>query len=58
MKSSYCYVLEHSDFPKLKMKFSIQKFHDEVLISGCLPIEVFEKKMNAWIEEQKSTAQK
>jgi uncharacterized protein (DUF885 family) len=34
-------------------KFSIQKFHDEVLISGCLPIEIFENKMNAWIEEQK-----
>jgi uncharacterized protein (DUF885 family) len=34
-------------------KFSIQKFHDEVLISGCLPMDVFESKMNAWIESQK-----
>ena len=34
-------------------KFSIKKFHDEVLISGCLPIEVFENKMNAWINSQK-----
>jgi uncharacterized protein (DUF885 family) len=33
-------------------KFSIQKFHDEVLISGCLPMEFFENKMNDWIEEQ------
>ena len=33
-------------------KFSIQKFHDEVLVSGCLPIEVFENKMNDWIKSQ------
>ena len=31
-------------------KFSIQKFHDEVLISGCLPMEIFENKMNDWIK--------
>ena len=36
-------------------KFSIQKFHDEVLISGCLPIEVFEMKMNAWIKSQQGS---
>lgn len=33
-------------------KFSIQKFHDEVLISGCLPMEIFENKMNDWIKAQ------
>lgn len=36
-------------------KFSIQKFHDEVLISGCLPLEIFENKMDAWINSQQDT---
>jgi len=36
----------------LGSKFSIQKFHDEVLKDGCLPIEVFERKMNDWIKAQ------
>lgn len=33
-------------------KFSIQKFHDEVLLDGCLPMDVFENKMNEWIKKQ------
>ncbi|MBK5286749.1 MAG: DUF885 domain-containing protein, partial [Bacteroidia bacterium] len=35
-------------------KFSVQKFHDEVLIDGCLPLDVFENKMNAWIKMQQN----
>jgi uncharacterized protein (DUF885 family) len=34
---------------KLGDKFNIKKFHDEVLKDGCLPLDVFEKKMDAWI---------
>jgi uncharacterized protein (DUF885 family) len=41
---------------ELGTKFSIQKFHDEVLKDGCLPMDVFEKKINSWIEEQKKAA--
>ncbi len=33
-------------------KFSIQHFHDEVLKDGCLPLDVFENKMNDWIKSQ------
>jgi len=33
--------------------FSISAFHDEVLRDGCLPLDVFERKMNAWMERQK-----
>ncbi len=36
----------------LGAKFSIQKFHDEVLKDGCLPLDVFENKMNEWIKSQ------
>ena len=36
----------------LGAKFSIQKFHDAVLIDGCLPMDVFEKKMEDWIKKQ------
>jgi uncharacterized protein (DUF885 family) len=39
---------------ELGSKFNIQKFHDEVLKDGCLPMDVFEKKMNSWIESQKA----
>ena len=37
----------------LGAKFNIQHFHDEVLRDGCLPLDVFEKKMDKWITEQK-----
>lgn len=33
-------------------KFSLSKFHDEILKDGCLPIAVLEMKMNSWIENQ------
>jgi uncharacterized protein (DUF885 family) len=29
-------------------QFNLSAFHDEVLKDGCLPLDVFEKKMNAW----------
>ncbi len=29
-------------------KFNLQKFHDEVLNQGCLPISVLERKMELW----------
>jgi uncharacterized protein (DUF885 family) len=37
---------------KLGDKFSIKDFHDEVLKDGCLPLDVFEAKMNRWLERQ------
>jgi uncharacterized protein (DUF885 family) len=37
---------------KLKSGFSIQKFHDQVLINGCLPLEVFENTFRKWIKDQ------
>ena len=30
-------------------KFNIQKFHDEVLVNGCLPLDVFESHMVQWM---------
>jgi uncharacterized protein (DUF885 family) len=29
-------------------RFNISKFHDEVLKDGCLPLDVFERKMKVW----------
>ncbi len=37
---------------KLGEKFNIKNFHDEVLKDGCLPLDVFEKKMDAWIAKE------
>ncbi|WP_128331941.1 DUF885 family protein [Apibacter sp. HY039] len=33
-------------------RFSISEFHDELLSSGCLPLNVLEKKMSAWAEKK------
>ncbi|HLA60276.1 MAG TPA: DUF885 domain-containing protein, partial [Puia sp.] len=32
----------------LGKRFNIAAYHDEVLSDGCLPLEVFERKMNVW----------
>lgn len=34
-------------------KFDIQLFHDQILESGCVPLEILEAKINRWIEGQK-----
>jgi uncharacterized protein (DUF885 family) len=33
---------------ELGNKFSISAYHDEVLKDGCMPLEIFERKMDAW----------
>jgi len=37
-------------------KFDIRAFHDEVIDSGSLPLDVLEERVDAWIAEQKGTA--
>ena len=39
---------------ELGSKFNIASFHDAVLIDGCLPLDVFEQKMNTWIQSEKA----
>lgn len=34
--------------------FDIREFHDEVLLTGAMPLPVLEKKINRWISEKKS----
>ncbi len=34
---------------KLEDKFSLKSFHDEVLEDGCLPLDIFEGKMDRWM---------
>lgn len=38
---------------QLRDKFSLAKFHDEVLSQGCLPLDVLERKMELWAKNQK-----
>jgi uncharacterized protein (DUF885 family) len=33
---------------ELGSKFNIAAYHDEVLKDGCMPLDVFERKMNVW----------
>ena len=37
---------------KLGSKFSLAKFHDEVLNQGCLPLDVLNRKMENWAQKQ------
>jgi uncharacterized protein (DUF885 family) len=37
---------------KLKDKFDVRKFHDLVLSKGSVPLNVLEKDVNLWIDEQ------
>jgi uncharacterized protein (DUF885 family) len=34
-------------------KFDLKAFHDEVLDSGALPLDVLERRVDAWIAAQK-----
>lgn len=45
--------LRHKAEKELKDKFNIQKFHDQLLSYGCLPLSVLEKSIDLWIKEQK-----
>lgn len=38
---------------ELGNKFSLSDFHDEYLKDGCMPLEIVEKKMDAWAQAQK-----
>jgi uncharacterized protein (DUF885 family) len=38
---------------ELGNKFNIASFHDAVLESGCLPLELLKQKLKGWSEKQK-----
>ncbi len=44
--------LRHKYEQQLGPAFDIAAFHDEVLKDGCMPLDVFERKMDAWAARQ------
>jgi uncharacterized protein (DUF885 family) len=38
---------------ELQDKFSIRAFHDEVLSAGALPLDVLDRRIHAWVAQQK-----
>ena len=38
---------------ELGAKFDIKEFHKQILETGCIPLELLEKKINLWIEDNK-----
>jgi uncharacterized protein (DUF885 family) len=53
-------ILELRDHAKTALgdKFDLRAFHDQVLDSGALPLDVLSEKITAWIAAQKPAAQK
>jgi uncharacterized protein (DUF885 family) len=37
-------------------QFDIREFHDQVIDSGALPLDVLEQQINLWIAQKKATA--
>jgi uncharacterized protein (DUF885 family) len=37
-------------------KYDVKAFHDAILDSGAMPLDILDEHVNAWIESQKSTA--
>jgi uncharacterized protein (DUF885 family) len=35
-------------------KFDIREFHDEILLTGSMPLPVLERKINQWIAAKKT----
>lgn len=38
---------------ELGSKFNVAEFHENILITGCVPLKVLEDRVNRWIEEKK-----
>ena len=40
---------------ELGSKFDIREFHDQILDSGALPLDVLQEQVDAWITQKKSS---
>lgn len=49
----YIKYLREKYTKQLGAKFNIASFHDEILKDGCMPLDVLERKMDAWAGKQK-----
>ena len=43
---------------RLGARFDLRAFHDELLSTGAVPLDVMERQMNAWIEQQAAAGTK
>ena len=53
-------IIELRDKAKAELgeDFDIREYHDQVLETGCVPLELLENKIDNWIEEEKAYPEK
>ena len=53
-KSGQLKILELRDYAKQKLgpRFSLKAFHDEVIDSGALPLDVLDQRVRSWVDAQ------
>ncbi len=54
-KTGQLKILELRDYAhkQLGPRFSLKKFHDEVIGDGALPLDVLDERIRAWVDQQK-----
>jgi uncharacterized protein (DUF885 family) len=59
-KSGQLKILELRDYARRQLgdRFSLSAFHDQVLGSGALPLDVLDQRVRAWVDSQITTPAK
>jgi uncharacterized protein (DUF885 family) len=54
-KSGQLKILELRDYARQQLgaRFDLKQFHDQVIDSGALPLDVLDERIHSWVTQQK-----